>query len=60
VPPGETRQKIDQLIKEDPFYQEEIADYEVIEFRALKFHPSLASLVVGDLENSAGDGRTGR
>jgi hypothetical protein len=35
----------DQLIKEDPFYQEQIADYEVIEFRAMKFHPSLAALV---------------
>jgi len=33
------------LIKEDPFYQEQIADYEVIEFRAMKFHPSLAALV---------------
>jgi hypothetical protein len=27
------------------FYQEQIADYEVVEFRAMKFHPSLAALV---------------
>jgi uncharacterized protein YciI len=42
---GKTREEIDQLINEDPFYQEQIADYEVIEFRAMKFHPSLAALV---------------
>jgi hypothetical protein len=34
-----------QLIIEDPFHQEKIADYEVVEFQALKFHPALSSLV---------------
>ncbi len=40
-----TREEIDQLINEDPFYQQKIADYEVIEFQAVKFHPALLSLV---------------
>ena len=39
------RAEVDQLISEDPFYQEKIADYEVVEFRAIKFHPALLSLV---------------
>jgi uncharacterized protein YciI len=40
-----TREEVDQLIIEDPFHQEKIADYEVVEFQALKFHPALSSLV---------------
>jgi uncharacterized protein YciI len=40
-----TREEVDQLINEDPFYQEKIADYEVIEFRAIKFHSALSNLV---------------
>ena len=44
------REEIDQLIQEDPFSQEEIADDEVIEFRALQFSLSLAFLEKDDLE----------
>ena len=42
-----TREEVDQLIDEDPFFQEKIADYEVIEFQAFKFHPTLSGLVQG-------------
>jgi hypothetical protein len=38
------REEIDQLIQEDPFCQGKIADDEVIDFRRLKFSPSLAFL----------------
>lgn len=31
---GRTRQEIEALIKEDPFYQHGLADFRVIEFRA--------------------------
>jgi hypothetical protein len=40
-----TREEVDQLIHADPFYQEKIAEYEVIEFQPKSFHPSLADLV---------------
>ena len=40
-----TREEADALIHEDPFFKEGIADYEVIEFNAVKFHPSIANLV---------------
>lgn len=40
-----TREEVDQLIHADPFYQEKIADYELIEFQPKSFHPSLADLV---------------
>jgi hypothetical protein len=33
------REEIDHLIQEDPFYQAEMADDEVIDCRALKFSP---------------------
>ena len=40
-----TREEVDALIHEDPFFKEGIADYEVIEFQAIKFHSSIAHLV---------------
>ena len=40
-----TREEVDELIQADPFYQEKIADYEVVEFQAKSFHPSLADLL---------------
>jgi hypothetical protein len=40
-----TREEVDALIHEDPFFQEEIVDYEVIEFLPDSFHPSIAGVV---------------
>jgi uncharacterized protein YciI len=40
-----TRDDVDRLIQDDPFFQEKIADYEVIEFQAKSFHPALANLL---------------
>ena len=40
-----TREEVDAFIQEDPFFKEGIADYEVVEFQAVKFHSSIASLV---------------
>jgi uncharacterized protein YciI len=40
-----TREEVDQLICEDPFFSEKNCRHEVIEFQALKFLPALASLV---------------
>ena len=40
-----TREEVDSLIQEDPFFKEGIADYEVVEFQAIKFHSSIANLV---------------
>jgi uncharacterized protein YciI len=40
-----TRQEVDALIHQDPFFQQEIADYEVIEFLPASFHPAIAGLV---------------
>lgn len=31
---GETRQEIEAIVKEDPFYTHGLADYRIIEFRA--------------------------
>ena len=40
-----TREEVAALIQEDPFFKEGIADYEVVEFQAVKFHASIADLV---------------
>jgi uncharacterized protein YciI len=40
-----TREEADALIQEDPFFKEGIADYEVVEFRAVKFHPAIGDLM---------------
>jgi len=40
-----TREEADVLIHEDPFFKEGIADYEVVEFQAVKFHSSIINLV---------------
>ena len=41
----QTREEADALIQEDPFFKEGIADYEVVEFQAVKFHPAIGDLV---------------
>jgi uncharacterized protein YciI len=40
-----TRGEVDELIQADPFHQQGIADYEVFEFKALKYQPVLSSIV---------------
>jgi len=40
-----TREEVDELVQADPFYTEEIADYEVVEFQALKFNAALGHLL---------------
>jgi uncharacterized protein YciI len=40
-----TRAEVDELIQADPFYTENIADYEVIEFQAIKFDPAVEKLL---------------
>lgn len=39
------REELMNIIKQDPFYINEIADYEVIEFLPVKYHPDFASFV---------------
>jgi uncharacterized protein YciI len=40
-----TRGEVDELIQKDPFYRQGIADYEISEFKALKYQPVLSSIV---------------
>jgi len=41
----QSKEKLEEIIKEDPFYKEEVADFEIIEFSPNKFHPKLKDLV---------------
>jgi len=42
---ADSQQGVWDIIKQDPFYQNEAAEYEVIEFIASKFTPEIISLV---------------
>ena len=39
------KDKLVEILKEDPFYQEQVADYEITEFNPNKFHPALKDLI---------------
>ena len=40
-----TREELEKITHEDPFYTEEVANFEIIEFMPNKFHPALKELV---------------
>lgn len=42
---GVSRQRLDEIIAEDPFYQAGVAQYEVVEFTAVKHRPELVALL---------------
>lgn len=42
---GDDKTKIEDVIKQDPFYQYDVADFEIIQFHANKFHPKLKDLL---------------
>jgi uncharacterized protein YciI len=39
------RADVEALVKQDPFYQHDVADYEIIEFQPSKFHPDFSAFV---------------
>ena len=39
------RNQLEDMIKQDPFYIHEIADYEIIEFTPGKYHPDFSAFV---------------
>jgi len=40
------------MLAEDPFVREQVAEYEVIEFKPSRYHESLASLIAPSAQNS--------
>lgn len=42
---AESREKLDALLAEDPFYKEGVADYQVYEFNPGKYQPALKELI---------------
>lgn len=41
-----TREAVENFICQDPFYQHEIADYQIIEFDPVKYHPNFQPCLV--------------
>ncbi len=39
------QQELENFIKQDPFYINDLADYELIAFNPLKYHPNFASFI---------------
>ena len=44
---AESREEIDRIIKEDPFYANDIAEYEVIEFSPTKYADGFGAFIKG-------------
>lgn len=42
---GKTKEELMDILKQDPFYTEGIADYNIIEFNPVKHHPALKDLL---------------
>ena len=40
-----SEEELNAMLAEDPFVREQVAEYEVIEFKPSKYHESLASLI---------------
>jgi uncharacterized protein YciI len=40
-----SREQLETILKEDPFLVHQIADYKIIEFEAVKYHPDFSSFV---------------
>lgn len=47
------RQEVEALIKEDPFYQNDAADYEIIEFIPTRYQEGFAQFLTGADERQA-------
>lgn len=45
---GLTREAIESIIQEDPFYQQKLADYSIIEFEAKKMQPAIQAMLASD------------
>ncbi len=49
ISPLKDKTILDNFIKQDPFYIHEIANYEIIEFEPVKYHPQIKSLITDTL-----------
>lgn len=39
------RDQLNTILKEDPFYKHHIAEYEIVEFMPVKYHPNFACFI---------------
>ena len=40
-----TREEVEKIIKEDPFYKHELAEFDITEFLTSQYHPDLKNLL---------------
>ncbi|AJY74710.1 YciI family protein [Paenibacillus beijingensis] len=43
----QSREELDAILRQDPFYAHQVAEYEVIEFTPTKYDPKFAAFVAG-------------
>lgn len=41
----ENREQLMDILKQDPFYIHDLADFELVEFTPVKYHPAFASFI---------------
>lgn len=44
---AESKEEVERIISEDPFYINKVAEFTVIEFQTSQYHPELKSLLTG-------------
>lgn len=44
---ADSREEVDQIISEDPFYIHKFAEFNITEFNASQMHPQMKSLLMG-------------
>ena len=49
---GKNKEVVQEIITHDPFYQNEIAQYDIIEFEASKYCPELKTLLTNQVDGN--------
>jgi uncharacterized protein YciI len=44
---ADSKEQVEEIIHEDPFYIHKLADFTITEFRASQYHPALKKLLEG-------------
>ena len=49
---GKNKEVVQEIIRQDPFYKNKIAQYDIIEFEASKYCPELKNILTNQFDRS--------
>ena len=50
--PGKNKEVVQEIIRQDPFYKNKIAQYDIIEFEVSKYCPELKTLLTNQVDGN--------